>query len=199
MKRAVLLCPGRGSYTERSLRSLPPEHPWVLRAEELRRGYGLPALLGLDQAGAWNPAVHLDPRNISPLIWLVSMLDAESAAREHALVAIAGNSMGWYTALAVSGALEFDDGFRLMQELAILQHEHAGGGQVLYPQVGEDWRPEPVLVRNVSAALASSGGEAFASILLGGQIVLAGTEAGIAHLLRSLPRVKLGQNTYPSA
>ena len=78
-KRAILLEPGRGSYTEKSLRSLPPEHPWVVRAEELRREYALPSLLELDQAAKWNAAVHLDPRNISPLIWLVSMLDSAQA------------------------------------------------------------------------------------------------------------------------
>lgn len=197
MTRAVLLCPGRGSYTEKSLRSLPPEHPWVARAEELRRGAGLPSLVELDQAPKWNPAVHLEPRNVSPLIWLVSMLDAAQAMKEHDVVAIGGNSMGWYTALAVAGALEFDDGFRLMQTMSVLQQQHGGGGQVIYPQVGEDWRPDPVLVENVRAALASSNGEAFESIRLGGQAVLAGSEAGIAHLLRTLPRVKLGQNQYP--
>lgn len=197
MKRAVLLCPGRGSYTEKSLKSLPPEHPWVVRAEELRREYGLPSLVELDQAPKWNASVHLEPRNISPLIWLVSMLDAAEALREHRVVAIAGNSMGWYTALAVAEALDFDDGFRLMQEMAILQQEHKDGGQVIYPQVQEDWSPDPALIANVRSALASSNGEAFESILLGGQAVLAGTEAGIAHLLKTLPRVKLGQNQYP--
>lgn len=197
MTRAVLLCPGRGSYTEKSLRSLPPEHPWVLRAEELRREAGLPSLVELDQAPKWNAAVHLEPRNVSPLIWLVSMLDAAQAMEEHDVVAIGGNSMGWYTALAVAGALDFDDGFRLMQTMSILQQEHGSGGQVIYPQVGEDWRPDPVLAANVERALASSGGEAFESIRLGGQTVLAGSEAGIAHLLRTLPRVKLGQNQYP--
>ncbi len=197
MKRAIVLCPGRGSYTEKSLRSLPGEHPWVVRAEELRREHALPSLLELDRAAKWNPALHLEPRNISPLIWLVSMLDCASALAEHKVVAVAGNSMGWYTALAVAGALDFDDGFRLMQEMSILQQEHQGGGQVIYPQVGEDWRPDATLIENVRAALASSNGEAFPSILLGGQAVLAGTEAGIAHLLRTLPRVKLGQNQYP--
>jgi [acyl-carrier-protein] S-malonyltransferase len=197
MKRALLLCPGRGSYTEKSLRSLPPEHPWVRRAEELRREQGLPSLLELDQAAKWSPSLHLEPRNVSPLIWLVSMLDSAEALRTHSVVAVAGNSMGWYTALAVAGALDFDDGFRLMQTMSILQQEQAGGGQVLYPQVDDDWRPSPELAEHVRAALASSNGEAFPSILLGGQAVLAGTEAGIAHLLKSLPRVQLGQNQFP--
>ena len=197
MKRAVILCPGRGSYTEKTLRSLPEGHPWVERAEQLRREYGLCSLVELDRAAKWDPKVHLAPQNVSPLIWLVSMLDAEAAARETRVVAVAGNSMGWYTALAVGGALEFDDGFRLMQEMSLLQQEHSQGGQVIYPQVDEHWRADPNLVRSVQEAIASSAGEAFPSIWLGGQAVLAGTEEGIAHLLKTLPKVKLGQNSYP--
>lgn len=197
MMRTVILCPGRGSYTEKQMRSLPPQHPWVERAEELRRGYELPSLVELDRAGKWNASVHLQPANISPLIWLVTMLDAHTAMEQHKTVAIAGNSMGWYTALAVGGALSFDDGFRLVQEMSILQQEHQGGGQVIYPEVDEEWRLDAKLAAAVNDALASSNGEAFPSILLGGQAVLAGSEAGIAHLLRTLPRVKLGANQYP--
>ena len=197
MTRAAILCPGRGSYTEKTLRSLPKDHAWVRRAEELRAEYRLPSLFDLDHAPRWNAPVHLDPRNVSPLIWLISMLDSERAMQEHQVVAVAGNSMGWYTALAVAGALSFDDGFRLMQEMSILQQEHSAGGQIIYPQIDEHWKRDLTLVTNVENALASSNGEAFPSIILGGQAVLAGSEAGIAHLLRTLPKVKLGSNTYP--
>ncbi|MBK7644461.1 MAG: ACP S-malonyltransferase [Planctomycetes bacterium] len=197
MTRALVLCPGRGSYTEKTLRSLPEEHRFVARAEVLRREYGLPALVELDRAAKFDAKTHLAPIHASPLIWLVSMIDAEAAGREHQISAVAGNSMGWYTALAVAGALDFDDGFRLMQEMSLLQQEHGGGGQILFPQVDEHWRRDAQLVGALEEALASSGGEAFPSIRLGGQAVLAGSEAGIAHLLRTLPKVKLGQNIYP--
>ena len=197
MSRALLLLPGRGSYTEKTLRSLPEKHPFVERAEALRKEFGLPSLVELDRAAKFDAKVHLTPVNASALIWLVSMIDCEAAAKEHEIAAVAGNSMGWYTALAVAGALDFDDGFRLMQELAQLQQEHAGGGQILFPQVDEQWRRDARLVGEVEEALASSNGEAFPSIRLGGQAVLAGSEAGIAHLLRTLPKVKLGANSYP--
>jgi malonyl CoA-acyl carrier protein transacylase len=108
--------------------------------------------------------------------------------------------MGWYTALAVAGAVDFDDGFRLVQEMALLQEEQQrseGGGQVLYPLVDEQWRSDAELEASVKNALAGSRGEARISIRLGGYAVLAGTEAGIAHLLRALPKAKLGQNLYP--
>lgn len=200
MKRVAILCPGRGSYTEKSLASLPEDHAWVRRADELRMDRRLPSLAELDRAKRFDPARHLAPANVSPLIWLVSMLDAAAAMQEHRAVCVAGNSMGWYTALAVAGALDFDDGFRLVQEMSVLQHEQQaaeGGGQVLFPIVDEHWRKDRGLETAVEEALASSSGEARTSIRLGGYAVLAGTESGIAHLLRALPKVKLGQNLYP--
>jgi len=197
MTRAALLCPGRGSYTERQLRSLPADHAWVRRADELRAEYGLPALTELDTAERFSAALHLRPANVSLSIWLISMLDSASAFEQHDVVCVAGNSMGWYTALAVAGALSFDDGFRLVQEMSLLQEQHAGGGQVIYPLIDDQWRRDGALLDAVSAALASSDGQAFRSIDLGGYAVLAGSEAGIAHLLKHLPQVKLGANSYP--
>lgn len=204
MKRAAILCPGRGSYTEKQLRSLPAEHPWVARAEELRAEYGLQPLLEIDRAPKFHPHVHLAPANVSPIIYLVSMLDATAAMQEHRAVCVLGNSMGWYTALAAAGALSFEDGFRLVQEMSILQQEQqssesaeGSGGQVIYPLVDDAWMPDPKLEEAVRGALEASHGEALPSIYLAGYAVLAGSEAGIAHLLRTLPKVKLGSTQYP--
>jgi [acyl-carrier-protein] S-malonyltransferase len=197
LKRIALFCPGRGSYTEKQLRSLPENEAWVARADELRAEYGLPALSELDRAPKFSAALHLRPANVSLLIWLVTMLDSRAALAENEGVAIGGNSMGWYTALGVSGALSFDDGFRLVQEMALLQEQHVGGGQILYPLVDDDWRVDRGRVELVRAALESSAGQALRSIALGGFAVLAGSEAGVAHLLKALPQTKLGANTYP--
>jgi len=197
VKRAALFCPGRGAYTKRTRGTIPRDHPWTARAEELRREYGLPSLVELDHDTPWRGAIHLSPENVSPLIWLASVLDAEEAKRTHELVCVGGNSMGWYTALAVAGALDFEDGFRLMQEMSILQMEHAEGGQVLYPLIDDQWRIDPKQVQRVRDAIASSGGEAFPSIDLGGYAVLAGTEKGMEHLETALPFVEMGPSLYP--
>ena len=200
MKRAALFCPGRGSYTATSLGSLDARHPLVQRAEAVRADYELPSLLELDGASKFSAARHLLPANVSPLIYLCSFLDAEEAARERQLVCVGGNSMGWYSALAVAGALSFEDGLRLVQEMSLCQQEHArthGGGQILYPLVDEEWRPEAERAAAVERALATSNGEARPSIQLGGYAVLAGSEAGIAHLIASLPQITMGKAVYP--
>ena len=74
MTRALLVFPGRGSYTSASLGSLDPEHPLVRRAEELRAGYDLPPLAELDGAGRFDPRVHLAPANASPNVAVYAAL-----------------------------------------------------------------------------------------------------------------------------
>jgi malonyl CoA-acyl carrier protein transacylase len=201
VKRIALMCPGRGSYTEKTLRTLPDDHPFVARAEALRAGYGLPSLLELDRAERFSPSVHLLPANVSPLIYVASMLDCASAMEDHETVCVVGNSLGWYTALAVGGALSFDDGFRLVQEMSLLQQEQQAhektGGQVIEAVVDDAWRQVPALREAIEHAIETSEGRVYRSIDLGGSMVLAGTEDGIVHALKVLPRVKVGSNTYP--
>jgi malonyl CoA-acyl carrier protein transacylase len=197
VNRIAVLCPGRGSYTDRSLGSFPAGHPWLQRADELRAEYMLPSLTELDQASSFDKQEHLRAANVSPLIWLTTMLDAAEAREKAKLVCVAGNSLGWYSALAVGGALDFDDGFRLVQEMALMQEQHVGGGQLIYPIVHDDWRSDPEKRSIVEEALASSGGEALLSIVLGGYLVLAGSDAGMKHLMRQLPATQLGKNRYP--
>ena len=197
MKRAAMFCPGRGSYNKKSLRLLPPDHPWTQRAEELRAEYGLPSLLELDGAEKFHAPTHLLPTNVSPLIYVATMLDAAQAKKEHEIVSVGGNSLGWYTALAVAGVLDFEDGFRLVQEVSILQHKHGAGGQILFPLIDDQWHFDPKLVAAMNEALAEAPGEAYPSIDLGGYAVLAGTETGIDILLEKLPPVEMGPTGYP--
>ncbi|UCF68585.1 MAG: ACP S-malonyltransferase [Acidobacteriota bacterium] len=197
MIRAALLFPGRGSYTESSLGSLPADHPWVLRAEQLRAEFGLGSLLELDGATKLRASVHLQPANVSPLIYLVSMLDGELARTRDQIVCIGGNSLGWYTALAASGALTFDDGLRLVQQMSLLQQQHPIGGQLIYPIVDEKWRAAPQLARAVEKLLEASEGQLLASIELGGYRVLAGSDQALRRALAELPPLERGSVSYP--
>jgi len=201
MKRAALVFPGRGSYTAASLGSLRPDDQLVERVEVLRTSYDLPSLLELDGAERFDPKVHLLPANASPLIFLASLLDLSAAPNDVEPVVVVGNSMGWYTALTAVGALSLEDGYRLVQEMSLLQQEplRAGGpgGQVIYPLIGPDWRLDPALVATVDAALAEGDGEVHQSIDLGGYAVLAGSETGLARLMELLPPARIGDRLYP--
>lgn len=204
LPRVLVACPGRGAYTAASLGSLPREHPAVARAEVLRSEYGLEPLLELDGATAFDPPRHLRPANASPLIFLATLLDVERTADDHEIVAIVGNSMGWYSALAVGGALPFDDAFRLVQEMAIFQEQPlpdgGTGGQVIYPLLDAEWVPAPDLRAAVADAIAGDGngaGRIFESIDLGGYAVLAGDDGGVAALIERLPPVRVGERLFP--
>ncbi|MDQ2941516.1 MAG: ACP S-malonyltransferase [Chloroflexota bacterium] len=201
MTRVVLACPGRGAYGPGSLGSLPRGHVWLDTAEELRAGLALPSLAELDAAGGFDPVEHLRPANAAPLTYLVTLLDATRAAEDHKVVAVAGNSLGWQSALGVAGALSFEDGFRLVQQLALLSEQALPsgepGGQVIYPLTDAAWRPDPALQSAVKVALSQANSDAHASIELGGYIMLAGTETGVGKLLASLPKVRVGEQVYP--
>jgi malonyl CoA-acyl carrier protein transacylase len=204
--RAVLVLPGRGSYLGTSLGSLPADHPHVQEAEALRAELGLDSLLALDAADSFEPSVHLRPANASPLTFLVSLLDAERAMADHRVVAVIGNSLGWYTALTVAGALSVADGLRLVQGIALLQEaateSGVNGGQLIYPRVDADWQPMPAFASALDSVLAdgedeADGARVYPSVDLGGYLVLAGNDAGLDHLLTTLPPVTLGERQFP--
>ena len=86
------------------------------------------------------------------------------------VVGVTGNSMGWYTALHVAGALDLAGAARLVETMGAYQADHVVGAQLVYPIVGDDWRPAPPLAAAVAEALAHPG--VFVSIRLGGAVVL---------------------------
>jgi [acyl-carrier-protein] S-malonyltransferase len=211
MKRYALICPGRGSYTEASLGSLnrvyndgdAAARALIEQTETWRAETKLPSLLELDASQRFSAALHLRPANVSALIWLATMLDvqAERARRlDETCVAVAGNSMGWYTALAVGGALSLQDGYRLVQDVALMQEAQRAGGQLIYPIMDSAWRVDAQRVAAIEHALATSDNQAFLSIELGGFRVLAGTDLGMAHMMRELPPIaagEMGRVAYP--
>lgn len=206
MTRAFVVCPGRGSYNATELgylrrpgRSTLPEV--VAAADAIRAAMNLPTISSLDGAARFDPQTHLRTRHASPLIFACSVVDAALIDDRYEIVAVAGNSMGWYTALHVAGALGFDDAFRLIQTMSLLQEDHSVGGQLIYPLTDEQWRPDSSAADAVERALAEVNAApepiAYWSIRLGGYAVLAGTDAGIAGLIERLPAVQRGGRQYP--
>ena len=199
--RAAVAFPGRGSYGPPSLGSLPAGHPWVRRADELRAAGGLQPLTEVDAAGRFDPSVHLRPTNGWPLVFLCSLLDAERIADDHEVVVVVANSTGWYTALAASGALGFDDAFRLVQEMAAAAESPLAGGsppaELIYPLTDEAWEPADERIEGLRDALAEVDGGAALAIDLGAFAVVAGTSDGVDAVAGRLPPVEIAERSYP--
>lgn len=206
-ERVLLVCPGRGSYTASELGSLEglassaAELAEALeRFDEGRRAAGREGVLELDAAERWGSRL-LRGDNAAPLTFAVTARDVLRLDPDRArVVAVTGNSMGWYSALWCAGALELDDALELIERMGILTAEVDDGGQIVYPLVDDDWRRDPDRADRVEAALASAreaGHLAGHSIRFGGFAVLCGDGAAIRHLQDVLPAVELGSQSYP--
>ena len=51
---------------------------------------------------------------------------------KYEIVAITGNSMGWYSALALSGALTHENAYSLISTMGSMMKEGTIGGQIIY-------------------------------------------------------------------
>lgn len=193
--RVVVVCPGRGSYGRDTLGTLS-RTPSVEAANAFRAALGRPTPSDIDAAESFSSRLHVAGENASILTMAGSLADADAvrAAPDVSVVCVVGNSMGWYTALAVAGALPLHDGLRLVETMGQYQAGNVIGGQVLYPLVDEDWRPLPS--PELEAALASIP-DLHVSIRLGGQVVLGGSDAAVAAALRALPPRKVGERDAP--
>jgi malonyl CoA-acyl carrier protein transacylase len=197
--RALVLCPGRGSYGRDSLGSLQGlASPALERHAALRAAAGRPTVRELDGLSAFSLRSHVAGENASLLTAGASLADLDQLDPEKVeVVAVCGNSMGWYTALTYAGALPFDAGGRLIETLGQFQAGNVVGGQLVYPLVDLDtWRPDAARERLV-AGLLDTIPELYRSILLGGQIVLGGTEAALSAAVAALPKVDIGAQQFP--
>lgn len=192
MKTAVLICPGRGSYTKAELGSLArfPDASLLARFDALRREKGQETLTDLDSAATYSVARHTRGDNASALIYACSLGDALALSGVN-LVAVTGNSMGWYSALACAGALTPEAGFQVVNTMGTLMQERLIGGQLIYPFMGPDWQPDPARKADLMAlvqTIATRPDHVLGlSIDLGGMLVLAGNEAGLKAFEAAVP------------
>lgn len=193
--KAVVVCPGRGTYGKGELGSLLRHHAGkadlLASYESVRAEAGQESLADLDGAARFDMARHTRGDNASALIHAMTVADTMDLAGVE-VVAVTGNSMGWYSALAVAGALAPVEGFRLANGMGARMQAALIGGQLVYPHMGDDWRPDPARKAELLALVADIGarpGHAFAlSIDLGGMLVLAGNEAGLAAFEAAVPK-----------
>lgn len=193
---ALVVCPGRGTYGKAELGYLKRFHAdkaeLIGSFDRLRSERGQPTLSELDGADRFSPALHTRGDIASPLIFAASYADFLAIDRSRfEIAAVTGNSMGWYTALAVAGAVGAGQGFQIIDAMGENSQAGEAGGQVLLTLVDEEWRALPGLRERVLALAdaihARDGCSLYVSIELGGMIVFAGNEAGLSALLAEAP------------
>jgi [acyl-carrier-protein] S-malonyltransferase len=196
MKTAVVICPGRGTYTKSELGYLGrhfADKTLLAAFDRQRAADGLDPLAALDGAATYSVARHTRGDNASALIYACTLGDFH-AIEGVEIVAVTGNSMGWYSALACGGALTPDAGFRIANTMGRLMQDSLIGGQTIYPCTGDDWSPDPQRKAGLMALVADIGsrsGHVLAlSIDLGGMLVLAGNEAGLRAFEAAVPPVQ---------
>ncbi|RGP35269.1 ACP S-malonyltransferase [Pseudotabrizicola alkalilacus] len=196
MKTAVVICPGRGTYTKTELGYLKRhfrDAALLADFDARRQAAGQESLSALDGATAYSVAKHSRGDNASALIYASTLADFR-ALDEVEVVAVTGNSMGWYSALACGGALSAHAGFDVVNTMGTLMQERLIGGQMIYPFVDESWQPDPARKADLLALVADINtrpGHSFGlSIDLGGMLVLAGNDAGLTAFEAAVPAVQ---------
>ena len=191
MPEAVLVvCPGRGTYAASELGYLARHHggaPLLATFDAARAERGVPTISALDGADRYSAALHGPGENSAPLIYSAGILDflaLEPAKAE--VVAVCGNSMGWYTALACAGAVSPEQGFAIADAMGVNSGTGEPGGQLLLTLVGDDWRPDPALRTEIDRLITEID-RLYPSIDLGGMLLVAGTDAALAELGERLP------------
>jgi len=187
MTTAVVVCPGRGTYNAAELGYLArhfPDSALLAGFDAQRESAGQETLTALDGAERFSMARHTRGDNASGLIFAASYGDFLGIDREAIeVVAVTGNSMGWYTTLACGGALSAGDGFRVANTMGTLMQAALIGGQSIYPWMGEDWVADMARKAELLALVEEIGAredaELYLSIDLGGMLVVAGDEAGL--------------------
>ncbi|WP_170438394.1 ACP S-malonyltransferase [Ruegeria arenilitoris] len=197
-RTAVVICPGRGTYNKPELGYLHRHHSNRMELfrefDAIRAETGQEAVTALDGASRFSVSKYSRGDVASPLIYAAALADAQALAEDIEVVAVTGNSMGWYIALAAAGALSPENGFRVVNTMGALMQTHLIGGQLVYPFTGDDWRDDPARKTELLAEVARIDSlpehDLALSIDLGGMLVLAGNEAGLKAFEAAQPVVQ---------
>ncbi|WP_295494662.1 ACP S-malonyltransferase [Sphingorhabdus sp. EL138] len=196
-KPALVICPGRGTYNATELGYLKAHHAArqdvIATVDAARTAMGQVTVSQLDAADKYAPSVHMTGDNASALIYACAMADFAAIDREqYDIVAVTGNSMGWYLALACAGIVDLAGGARLVNNMGSIMHQHGAGGQIVWSVADDDWNMQQdklLFVNNLmDESYTISEINVHISIRLGGMIVFAADEAGLKWLMERLPK-----------
>lgn len=196
-QKAIIIAPGRGTYGKAELGSIARLHgqrhaALIANFDSQRAERGQESISALDSAARFSVSIHMRGDVAAPLIYTGSVCDAmDISADRYEAVAALGNSMGWYSALAIGGAVTPENGFRIANAMGMNSQIHGDGGQILLQIVDETWRPvaglREALLDRVAAIGARPDCRLALSIDLGGMLVFAGNESGLAALIAEAP------------
>lgn len=199
-KRLVVICPGRGSYTKETLGYLKKHRPkiddFISDIDGRRRARGEVTISDLDNAEVFSPGTHTKGENASTLIYACSYADFQSIDLEkNEIVAVTGNSMGWYLALSFAGALDWAGSFDVINTMGSMMKEKIIGGQLIFPLIDGDWKKSAELSDLLKEAILKTRNEGpefevYPSIHLGGYAVIGGTPKGLSFLMKALPKIE---------
>lgn len=189
-KKALVICPGRGTYNKDELGYLRKYHAdkaaFIRGLDDYRAAQGQSPVSALDGRETFSLAEFSRGDNASPLIYACAYADFLSIDKnKFDVVAVTGNSMGWYIALACAGAVSPEGGMAVINTMGTLMHENQVGGQVIYPFVDENWRAVPGK-REQLLGLIEEIDDLYLSIELGGMIVFAGSDGALELLMEKL-------------
>lgn len=201
-KRVVIICPGRGSYTKETLGYLKKYQnrftDFIQLLDAQKKQLGELTITELDEASQFSPNKHTKGENASALIYACSYCDFLSLNRdEFEVVAVTGNSMGWYIAMAVAGSLDPLSAFKVINTMGSMMKDNIIGGQIIYPIVDADWKLDLDVQSHVLNLIQDVNSqpdcEAHVSIYLGGYLVIGGNQKALDILLQALPK----KENYP--
>ncbi|MGV6800935.1 MAG: ACP S-malonyltransferase [bacterium] len=195
-QRIAVICPGRGTYNADDLGYLHRFHAdkaeFIAGLDQLRQAQGQKTISELDGAARYSLAQHTSSQNASLLIFACALADFMTIDQSrYEIVAITGNSMGWYLALTCGGSLSLPQGAELVNTMGTLMQQEGTGGQIIYPIVDDNWRRDPAKEKLVSDTLRKAEKQAGVvvriSIRLGGLIIFAANDQGMKFLQDTLP------------
>ncbi len=201
-KTAIIVCPGRGTYNKTELGYLHKFHKDQTDLFNLmdnsRAFHNSKTLWDIDGAKSFT-ANDFYPGNVAaPLIFASTYADFKSIDYEAIdVVAITGNSMGWYSALALAEVLSIQDAVKLISSMGAQLGAGRIGGQIIYPIINKEWHRDEerlLVLKNAMKKVNEEQMCVFDSIYFGGYLVIGGTENGINKLITLLPKI---DDIYP--
>lgn len=208
MRRALVVCPGRGSYDRDGLGQLQGRTgaaaELIAACDAHRASLDRPTVTALDGTERYRATQHVAGEHASLLTFACSLADLADLDRSRfEVVGVTGNSMGWYTALAAAGALPLEQAIELVDTMGWYQKGNVIGGQILMPCDTDTERTlyDPQTLAAIDEALdacRAEGHQAWWSIRLGGYAVLGADAGGIKWLLAHLPPIERGGRTFPA-